>query len=446
MQRRILSILTLLLYSRFSRLLRTTAVLAVFFAVLQLVAWYITKRFVKVLRMTRIIARVGFSVPCVLIALLALYTPVSAAHQSLPAVAERTRPSVVVVLGYDEDGRITGQGSGFFINKDGDLITSLHVLKGANTAEAKTADGKNYPAWWEGCNEDRERDLVLIHSTSVPQTVIHPVLVSTQVPQVGEQIAVVGSPLGLEQTVSDGIISAVRHIEDFGRIIQLTAPISEGSSGSPVVNMKGEVIGVAAFQIVGGENLNFAVPAVTILKLQRKWLVSQGAMAELMAHFLEEEKGDVEKVRSSLEDALSYYIKAVEKDPTYADGYFSIGDCNEKLGRSQEALDAYKQALGLYYQVMSVEPNYDTYCGIGNCYRKLGRYAQAIDAYKEAIRINPDSWEAHTGIGAAYVKVGDKASALQEYRILMDIDSYHADMLFDFIYERKNEKVKGKSK
>jgi hypothetical protein len=73
---------------------------------------------------------------------------------------------------------------------------------------------------------------------------------------------VIGSPFGLEQTVTDGIVSAVRASSEFGgTVIQITAPISPGSSGSPVINMKGQVIGVATFQIVKGQNLNFAIPA-----------------------------------------------------------------------------------------------------------------------------------------------------------------------------------------
>jgi serine protease Do len=73
------------------------------------------------------------------------------------------------------------------------------------------------------------------------------------VTEVGEKVAVIGSPKGLETTVSDGIVSAVREVPGFGSVIQTTAPISPGSSGSPVVNMKAEVLGVASAQIKGGQ-------------------------------------------------------------------------------------------------------------------------------------------------------------------------------------------------
>ena len=75
--------------------------------------------------------------------------------------------------------------------------------------------------------------------------------------------------MGLEQTVSDGVISGIRQVDDL-RFIQISAPISPGSSGGPVVNLKGEVVGVATFQFKSGQNLNFAIPASKILALGEK--------------------------------------------------------------------------------------------------------------------------------------------------------------------------------
>ena len=86
-------------------------------------------------------------------------------------------------------------------------------------------------------------------------------------PQVGERVLVVGSPLGLEESVSAGIVSAIRNIKDRGEFLQISAPISPGSSGGPVVNLQGRVIGVAAFQ-VRGQNINFAVPGNRLLALR----------------------------------------------------------------------------------------------------------------------------------------------------------------------------------
>ena len=96
-------------------------------------------------------------------------------------------------------------------------------------------------------------------------------------PEIGEKVVVIGSPLGLEQTAADGIVSAIRQYRSFQKVIQITAPISPGSSGSPVVNMRGEVIGVAFMLMSAGQNLNFCVPGENIANLL------SGASASKMA-------------------------------------------------------------------------------------------------------------------------------------------------------------------
>lgn len=166
------------------------------------------------------------------------------AQENLSTIIKKIEPSVAVIYTYDKNGKMIGQGSGFFINEKGDVITNIHVLRGANRAEIKTATGKVYRIT-KILAEDREGDLIQV-SVNIPQNVAHPLSVSKAIPDVGERIVVIGNPLGLEKTVSDGIVSAIRDIPAFGKIIQITAPVSPGSSGSPVVNMKGEVIGITS--------------------------------------------------------------------------------------------------------------------------------------------------------------------------------------------------------
>jgi S1-C subfamily serine protease len=101
----------------------------------------------------------------------------------------------------------------------------------------------------------------------IPEEKVDPLPVSPAPPRVGEKVVVIGTPLGLAQTVSDGIVSAIREVPGFGKIIQMTAPISPGSSGSPVLNMKGEVVGVVTFLLVAGQNLNFAIPGDRIAQM-----------------------------------------------------------------------------------------------------------------------------------------------------------------------------------
>ncbi len=185
--------------------------------------------------------------------------------QNISEIAGRIRPSVVSVVIYNGSGEPIGRASGFFFGARGNVVTNYHALKGSRSAEIKTAAGKAY-AIHSVVAEDRPNDLVLV-STGTPREDIRPLQIGSGLPQIGEKIVVIGNPLGLEHTVSDGIVSAVRESKDAKTMIQITAPISPGSSGSPVVNMRGEVIGVAFMQLVGGQNLNFCIPAESVARL-----------------------------------------------------------------------------------------------------------------------------------------------------------------------------------
>jgi len=348
----------------------------------------------------------------------------SLAEDNLPAIVKKIQPSVVVILAYDEEGEILDQGSGFFINERGDVITNRHVLEGAYNAEVRTADGKVYPIG-NVLAEDREGDLILV-SVDIPAGAVRPVSVSTTIPEVGERIVVIGTPLGLELTVSDGIVSAVRDIPAFGKIIQMTAPISPGSSGSPVVNMKGEIVGVATFQMVEGQNLNFAIPGERTMKLApgkaqtlSEWVEGEG---ELLPDSPEElfYSGLVFVWTEEYGKALVYFEQAVEKDTVHADAYFCIGYCKSELGYYNEAVEAYKL-------VLRIEPDYPTaYYNLGVTYRELGRYNEAVEAYKQTILIQPDDAGAHYNLGEAYVKLGRYNEAVEAYKQAIRINPDYA--------------------
>ena len=189
----------------------------------------------------------------------------SFAQQTITSLLKQVQPSTVLITVYDAQGNQTGQGSGFFISKKGEVITNWHVISNASSAMVKTATGAIFKV--EGVvAKDEKRDIAKIVLEA--KDVSFPYLnLSSTIPQVGERILVVGSPYGLESTVSDGLISALRKIPDIGQIIQISAPISPGSSGSPVIKLNGQVVGIATFQFIEGQNLNFAVSAMYVAKL-----------------------------------------------------------------------------------------------------------------------------------------------------------------------------------
>lgn len=185
-------------------------------------------------------------------------TPVSAspdpsAASLLPEeIYKAESPGMILIETYDDEGRKRGLGSGFVVAPDGTAITNYHVIRGASRATVKFADGtvgsvSGVESYVPG------RDLAVIQVTPAPNTVLE--VGDSDKLQVGDKIVAVGSPLGLQNTMSEGIVSALRN-----GVIQISAPISPGSSGGAVFDEHGKVIGVSAAQMVAGQNLNFAIP------------------------------------------------------------------------------------------------------------------------------------------------------------------------------------------
>jgi hypothetical protein len=180
-------------------------------------------------------------------------------------IAEKYSQSVVSIIALDENDHPLSLGSGFFLDSSGKIATNYHVLEGSDKAIIKTAKGEKGTIV-EIVNEDPDLDLVIARTslaTSRPLT-----LGKSDNVIVGEDIVAIGNPAGLERTVSKGIISGVRKIENI-KLIQITAPISPGSSGGPVFNLSGKVIGVATAYLDLGQNLNFAMPADYLKAMQQ---------------------------------------------------------------------------------------------------------------------------------------------------------------------------------
>jgi S1-C subfamily serine protease len=171
---------------------------------------------------------------------------------------------VLTIVASNRRGTAVSQGSGFIITSDGLAGTNYHVIKGAVQAVAQCCNGRIFEIRSiEGA--DLQKDLVLFQlyeqgSTQKPQNLPHVTLGSSKDVTVGQKVIAIGSPQGLENTVSDGILSAFRDYKSV-RYLQITAPISPGSSGGPVLNESGKMVGVATFQLEQGQNLNFAVDA-----------------------------------------------------------------------------------------------------------------------------------------------------------------------------------------
>ncbi len=271
-----------------------------------------------------------------------LLLPLSAfAQERLSSVIKQIQPSVVTITIQDEAGRAIRQGSGFFVNESGHIITNRHVVEDAIRAGIKTAEGKAYSVT-RVLAEDKEGDLIRL-SVDLGGDIVKPLRLSRNVPELGERLLVIGSPLGLEQTVSEGIVSAIR---GSGRLIQITAPISPGSSGSPVVNMKGEVIGVATLQFTEGQNLNFAVSAEGISKLKP----GVGKALALWTAGLYGEGIDLleQKNYRATVEVFEKFLKQNPGSKYAASAQYLIGEAYYALGQYRRAFEAFWKVYKQY--------------------------------------------------------------------------------------------------
>lgn len=196
------------------------------------------------------------------------FLEINAQEYQLPLLIEKVEKSVFTVYAMNCQDQMYSQGSGFFIDPSGIGITNFHVLDGAYKAKIKLHNGEIIPIE-SILDYDRKKDLVKF--TIKKKETSYPFLHLTNIlAKRGTSIVCISSPLGLEKSVSTGIVSAIRDNNRYGKIIQITAPISHGSSGSPIVNMKGEVLGVSTFAIEKGQSLNFAVSTLEINSLYKK--------------------------------------------------------------------------------------------------------------------------------------------------------------------------------
>lgn len=337
-------------------------------------------------------------------------------QNSLSDLVKKVVPSVVAINVFDEHRILKTIGTGFFVKEEGVLVTNYHVIEEGIRAEAKLADGQILSI--EGVLlENMEEDLALLSTWDTKRSFPALKLADSDV-EIGQSVFVVGSPFGFEGTVSDGIVSAVRDIPQMGRLLQITAPISKGSSGGPVLNLKGEVVGVATCYYKEGQNLNFAIPVDRLINLlscgpmrprklsewprkKEAWSDSSFGLWAIATYFLENCNYNI---------AIDYLKRSIQKDPTFAEAYCNLGVAYGKLGLYYEAAEAYKHAI-------RVSPNHAyIYCNLGSAYGELGRNYDAVEAFQQSIRIDPNYAEAYHGLGVGYYKLGRHHEAVETFK------------------------------
>jgi S1-C subfamily serine protease len=190
--------------------------------------------------------------------------PAAVGHVLAPQdLFKAVSPSVVRIISMDKKGQPIAQGSGFVANDNGLVVTNYHVVKGASSLSILLDGGKAVEVMGVA-SVDPDGDLALIKAKGMLPP---PLKLAATLSLVGARTYAIGSPLGLTNTLSEGLVSGLRKENVSLTFIQTTAPISPGSSGGPLLDESGEVLGVTTLCFIAGQNLNFAVESARIRRL-----------------------------------------------------------------------------------------------------------------------------------------------------------------------------------
>ena len=261
---------------------------------------------------------------------------------SLVQIFERSEPGVVQINVKREAARIPGAGvgSGFVYDARGHIITNAHVVDGAEEAVITFLDGRSYVAEVIGTDEDTDLAVIRVEAN---RSVLHPLPLGDSARlKIGEQIASIGNPFGLSGSMTAGIVSQMGRLlpQESGfsipGIIQTDAAINPGNSGGPLINMRGEVVGInTAIQSTTGEftGVGFAIPSNTVTKIVPV-LISEGKYKHPWLGVRGVDIGpDYADILNLLDARGFLIISVIEDGPAFRAGLQGSTDTVERDGR-----------------------------------------------------------------------------------------------------------------
>jgi tetratricopeptide (TPR) repeat protein len=355
----------------------------------------------------------------------------------------RNNAAVVVVIALNGQRQPIGQGSGFIVRKDGAVITNYHVISLAD--DFKVLVGGKIRNVEGVLHADPENDLAIIKLEGGDFPTV--TLGDSSALLVGERIYVIGSPRGLENTISEGLLSGIRQVDTSRKVLQMTAPISPGSSGGPLFNEKGEVVGIATFLIEENQNLNFAMPInlakqglsrmepvkprdacqVDFNQTAACWSyqgLAWGARgdhnraAEAFQNSLSIDSGKLETYANlgvsyamggKRDKAIEMFTKALEIDPRNVDVLTMLGSVYSEAGRYKEAQDTLKKAI-------AIAPQAQSFYHLAVVSGKIGKHKEGIKYATRSTQLNPDYFEAYKYLALEYTRLAQYREAARAYK------------------------------
>ncbi len=343
-------------------------------------------------------------------------------------VYAKVNDAVVTIYTFDANGKLIKQGSGVVLNDKGWVVTNYHVYAGAEKLVVKHKDKVVKHTAIIGLDVEKDILIIKISDKTFPSISLG----NSDSIKVGQRIYAIGSPMGFENTITEGIISGVRSYEERTKnFIQVSAAISPGSSGGAVVDSKGKLIAITTLTITNGQNLNFAIPINEVLKIYKQaGIEPKDFSASFYLH-----KGNVESDQNNYDAAIDNYKKAIKINPKYTGAYYNLGNAYSKKGDIENAIAYYKKAI-------EFDPKYVyAYYNLGIKYKEKGEVETAIGYFKKAIAINTEFVEAYNNLGATYCDKEEIEIAIMYFKKAIEINPRFAQTYFNLgvVYRDKKD-------
>lgn len=344
------------------------------------------------------------------------FLPLSLQAKTAVEVYEEASKSVVTVYNYDRTGKRQSLGSGV-VMPNAEIATNYHVIHKASTITV-VYQGRDHTAKVKFA--DSTRDVCTLNVSGLLGTTT--VVGNTKQLKIGSRVYAIGSPQGLEQTISEGIVSSFREIRG-GRYIQSTAPISSGSSGGGLFNEEGQLVGLPTFFISAGQQLNFAVPVEWIAELTQRRSGMRVIAAQTSPGMLKDVIAmEVKKNWTGMLQKCQLWIKS---QPKNSDAWHSLGIAQSKIGD-------YNQSITSFQKAVKINPaSSDAWEGMGVSFAHSGQKNSALAAYRKAVKINSANDEAWYNLGIIYEKNGELTEALAAFRHAVTINPAYLSAWFN---------------
>jgi Tfp pilus assembly protein PilF len=320
------------------------------------------------------------------------------------------KDAVVIINAYGFDGTKSGSGSAVIVKDKNLIVTNFHILSGNEKIEIIThKDTLKDP---EIVGVDIDRDVLLLKLPHTDYQTIQ--IANSDDVKPGQKVYAIGNPMGLENTISEGLVSGIRDsVTDIKmKFIQISASLSPGSSGGAVINSKGELIGISSMGMREGQNLNFAIPINEVFDIHQTTYTDKKKL-EALNFFLQAQESLEQGKNQEAIDFLEKYLKEFPDDHK---GY-------NYRGLAYTGRKMYKEAITDFNKAIKINSKYaPAYTNRADVYFRTEQFEKAIKDFTSIIKMFPDNMYAYYARGIAYMSEEENDKAAEDFTFVIKKD------------------------